>query len=56
MMGFTPDQVRAMSLAEAQLAISGFVEMRQAEAGVQASVEPPSIEEVRELMKLYPDT
>ena len=53
MMGFTPDQVRAMSLAEVQLAISGFIEMRNAEAGVGAATEPPSPEELEELQSQY---
>lgn len=54
MMHFTPDQVRRMSLAEATLAIDGFIEMRNAEAGVR-DVEPPTLDEVHELMMLYPD-
>lgn len=55
MLGFTPDEVRAMSLAEAGLAIEGFTEMRRAEAGQSAAVDPPTLDEVRELMELYPD-
>lgn len=55
MLGFTPDEVRNMSLAEAALAMDGFGEKVRAEAGVPNVVEPPSIEEVNELMLLYPD-
>lgn len=55
MLGFTPDEVRAMSLAEAALAIDGFGEKVRAEAGVPPDVGPPSLEEVHELMLLYPD-
>ena len=52
-MGFTPDQVRGMSLAEVQLAISGFIEMRNAEAGVAAAIEPLRPEELEELQSQY---
>lgn len=51
MMGFTPDQVRAMSLAEVMLAIGGFVEMRRAEAGVDDD-EFPTQEEHDAIMAL----
>lgn len=51
MIGFTPDQVRAMSLAEVSLIIDGFVEMRQAEAGERVS-EYPTREEHDELFRL----
>ena len=53
MMGFTPDQVRAMSLAEVQLAISGFIEMRNAEAGVAAAIEAPTPDDIAELQSQY---
>ena len=52
---FTPDQVRSMSLAEVHLAISGFAEMRRADAGVEAELDPPTMDEVRELMLQFPD-
>lgn len=54
MLGFTPDQVRAMSIPEALLAIDGFSEMRRAEAGVKRD-EFPTMEEIHEMMLLYPD-
>lgn len=48
MKDFTPDQVRAMSLAEAALAIDGFSEMKKAEAG-ENDDGPPTQEEARAL-------
>lgn len=51
MLRFTPEQVRAMSLAEAFLCIDGFVEMQNAQAGVKPD-ELPTIEEHEQLMKM----
>ena len=51
MLRFTPDQVREMSLAEALLAIDGFVEMQNAAAGVKPDVFPTQ-EEHEEIMRL----
>ena len=51
MLRFTPDQVRDMSLSEAFLAMEGFAEMQQAQAGVRPD-EFPTQEEHDELMKL----
>lgn len=51
MLRFTPDQVRAMSLAEAFAAIDGFVEMQKAQAGVKPD-EFPTMEEHEEIMRL----
>lgn len=51
MKNFTPDQVRAMSLAEAALAIDGYGEMKRAEAGVREDDAPPTIEEAHELFE-----
>jgi hypothetical protein len=50
MMRFTPDQVRAMSLAEVFLAIDGFIEMQHAQAGVRPDAFPT--QEHDELMRL----
>ena len=54
MLRFTPDEVRAMSIPEALLAIEGFSEMRRAEAGASKN-EYPTMEEIHEMMLLYPD-
>lgn len=51
MMHFTPDQVRAMSLAEIGAAIDGFQEFN----GDKRNNDLPSLDEVEELMRLYPD-
>ena len=51
MLRFTPDQVRAMSLAECFIAIDGFIEMHRAQAGVRAD-DYPTQEEHEELMRL----
>lgn len=50
MLRFTPDQVRAMSLAEISAAIDGFQEFN---SGNRNDI--PSWEEVEEMMRLYPD-
>lgn len=50
MLHFTPDQVRGMSLAEIGLAIDGFKEFNGAK-----SDEYPTLDELDELMRLYPD-
>lgn len=55
MKSFTPDQVRAMSLAEVNAVIDGFTELKRAEAG-KVDVEPTTREEFEALKKLYPDT
>ncbi len=58
MKSFTPDQVRAMSLAEATIIIDGFMEMKRAEAGGDRSAhdDHPTLDEVYDLMALHPDT
>jgi hypothetical protein len=53
MLRFTPDEVRSMSLAEAFLAIDGFIEMQNAQAGVRPAGDYPTIEEHEELVRLY---
>jgi len=55
MIGFTPRDVRAMSLAETTLAIDGFQEMKRAEAGVREPDPPPTWEEIEEAKRLCPD-
>lgn len=52
MMHFTPDQVRRMSLREIGAAIDGFAEFN----GGKNADDHPTLDEVHELMKLYPDT
>lgn len=51
MMHFTPEQVRDMSLAEIGAAIDGFTEFNSGKRGD----DHPTLDEVYELMKLYPD-
>lgn len=51
MKNFTPDQVRAMSLKEITAAIDGFQEFNGAERD-----DVPTMEEIEEMMRLYPDT
>lgn len=51
MLRFTPDQVREMSLNEAFLAMEGFAEMQQAQAGVKPD-EFPTQDEHDEIMQL----
>lgn len=53
MLRFTPDEVRSMSLAEAFLAIDGFIEMQNAQAGVRPAGDYPTIEEHEELVRIY---
>jgi hypothetical protein len=51
MLHFTPDQVRAMSLAEIGAATDGFQELNS------GGKEPPvTREEFEEMKRLYPDT
>lgn len=54
MMHFTPDQVRAMSLPEISAAIDGFQEFNGGKQDKFADL--PTMEEVEEMMALYPDT
>lgn len=51
MLRFTPTEVREMSLSEAFLAMEGFAEMQQAQAGVKPD-EFPTQEEHDEIMQL----
>jgi len=51
MKNFTPDQVRAMSLAEVSAAIDGFQEFNGSKRD-----DVPTMEEVEAMMQLYPDT
>lgn len=51
MLHFTPDQVRAMSLAEIGIAMDGFQEFN---GGKRDDV--PTMDEVEAMMLLYPDT
>lgn len=52
MKNFTPDQVRAMSLQEVTAAIDGFQEFN----GAGRDGDLPTMDEVDEMMRLYPDT
>ena len=54
MKNFTPDQVRAMSMAEVTLSVDGFTALKQAEAGVSDRA-PPTQEEIDEMKALHPD-
>lgn len=50
MKNFTPEQVRDMSLAEANAALDGFQELNGSKRD-----DVPTMEEVEEMMRLYPD-
>ncbi len=50
---FTPDQVRAMSVAEISAAIDGYLEANGADDKFR---DLPTPEEVEEMMQLYPDS
>jgi hypothetical protein len=52
MLHFTPDQARAMSLKEIKAAIDGFEEFN----GGGRERDLPTMDEVDEMMRLYPDT
>lgn len=52
MKNFTPDEVRAMSLAEATIAIDGYSEMKRAEAGVVDN-QAPSEEDIADLLRQH---
>lgn len=54
-MGYTPDEIRAMSYAEYVLIASGFSELKRREAGKSEPEMPPAWEEIEEAKAACPD-